>query len=264
MEHPTGIFDAAIHPFHLPDVDLHDLVFFGVQAAVLVLGDEIDAVDGEELLEIYGRMIREEVPRFRRAGLAPFVALGIHPRRIPERGLERVLAELPAFFGEARVVAIGPAGLEEGGRREEQVLLRQIELAQQLGSRIYVRTPERDKLRHTRRTLSLLRESEIDPGRVLVGQVDGQTVRLVRACGFSAALSVSPMRIRAEAAVELVRQLGAGDLLLASELGAGAGDLLALPRTAWLLERAGLSRPVIRRVIRENALAFFGIDRAAL
>jgi len=261
---PPPIFDAGIYPLHLPDQDLRDLAFFGVEGAVAMVGDEIDGADPEELLLAFRRLVREETARMRRAGVAPFVALGIPPRRIPERGLDYVLAELPALFDQARVVAVGPAGLEAGGPREEEAFLRQVELAQSLGSRIVVRTPAREKARHTRRLLAMLRESEIDPARVLVGQVDAQTVRLVRACGYAACLSVSPLRIRAEDAVALVRQLGSGNLLLASEVGAGPGDLLALPRTAWLLERAGLSPEIVRRVARDNALAFFGIDPAAI
>lgn len=261
---PPPIFDAGIYPLQVPDQDLRDLAFFGVEGAVAMVGDEVERAEPDDLLAAFTRLVLEETPRMRRAGVAPFVALGIHPRRIPARGLERVLAELPALFDRARVVAVGPIGLEEGGPREEEAFLRQVELARSLGSRILVRTPAREKARHTRRLLAMLRESEIEPARVLVGQVDAQTVRLVRACDYTASLSVSPLRIRAEDAVALVRQLGSGSLVLASEVGAGPGDLLALPRTAWLLERAGLSSEIVRRVARENALAFFGIDPAVL
>lgn len=259
-----AVFDAAIHPFHLPDQDLRDLAFFGVEGAVLAIGDEVEASEPADLLAAFARLVNEETARVRRAGLAPFVMLGIHPRRIPARGLERVLAEMPALFDRARVVAIGPTGLHAGGPAEEAAFLRQLELAESVGSRLVVRTPGSDKARHTRRLLAMLRESGIAPDRVVVGQVNAQTVRLVRACGYAASLSVSPLRIRAEDAVALVRQLGSGDLFLASDLGAGPGDLLALPRTAWLLEQAGLAPEIVRRVTRDNALAFFGIDKAAL
>lgn len=264
MARPPPIFDAFVHPLHLPDQDLRDLAFFGVEGAVAAVGDEIEGSEADDLLAAFRRLVREEPVRLRRAGIAPFVALGIHPRRIPARGLERVLAELPALFDEARVVAVGPAGLEEGGPVEEDAFLRQIELAQSLGSRLVVRTPGREKLRHTRRLIGLLRDGGIEPSRVMVGQVNAQTVRLVRACGYAASLSVSPLRMRAEEAVALVRQLGSGDLVLASEVGTGAGDLLALPRTVYLLQQAGLSPEIVRRVARDNALAFFGIDPAAL
>ncbi|WP_373046435.1 TatD family hydrolase [Vulgatibacter sp.] len=263
MERGPAIFDASIHPLFLPEQDLRDLAFFGVGGAVAVVGDEIEGQEPEDLLAAFARLVREEPLRLRRAGITPFVALGIHPRRIPAHGLERVIAELPALFDEARVVAVGPVGLEEGGPLEEEAFLRQLELAQSLGTRVIVRTPSREKARHTRRLLGLLRESGIEPARVLVGQVNAQTVRLVRACGYAASISVSPLRIRAEDAVALVRQLGSSDLVLASEVGAGPGDLLALPRTAWLLGQAGLSPEIVRRVARENALAFFGIDPAA-
>lgn len=264
MTRPPAIFDAWIHPALLPDEDLRDLAWFGVEGAVAALGDEVRGSDAEELLAACEGLVSRVPARLRAAGIAPFVALGIHPRWMPERGLERVLAELPAFFDKARVVAIGPVGLEAGGAAEEALLLRQIELAQRLQSRLVLRTPGAEKAKVTRRLLAILRESAIEPSRVLVGQVNEQTVRLVRACGHAACLSVGPLHLRAEEAVELVRRFGSTNLLLASEAGAGAGDLVALPRTVHLLEQAGLAPEIVRRVSRSNALAFFGIDPRAV
>lgn len=260
----TPIFDAAIHPTALNDQDLRDLAWFGVRGAVAVAGHDVPGADAGELIEWLGGLVRSEPQRLRRAGVAPFVALGIHPRQIPQRGFEEVLAALPPLFDEARVVAVGSIGLDRGGPIEEEALGRQLELAQNLGARVLIYTPERDKLRITRRVLAILRESGIEPQRVLIGQTTPQTIRLVRACGFASSLSVHPTRLRAEEAVRLVGQVGSGDLLLASEAGAGPGDLLALPRAVYLMDRAGLSPEIVRRVSRDNALAFFGIDPEAL
>ncbi|HYQ80257.1 MAG TPA: hydrolase TatD, partial [Anaeromyxobacteraceae bacterium] len=120
----------------------------------------------------------------------------------------------------------------------------------------------RDAVRLTRRVLAMLREAELEPGRVLVGPVDGRTVRMVRACGYQAGLWLSGTGAL-EAAVRLVRSLGAEGLVLGSGAGEG-GDLLALPRAADLLARAGLSGAVVRRVCGLNALAALGLDARSL
>ncbi|HEY0839911.1 MAG TPA: hydrolase TatD, partial [Vulgatibacter sp.] len=112
--------------------------------------------------------------------------------------------------------------------------------------------------------LSLLREADAPPGRVLVGGVDEGTLRLVRSCGYTAGLMVHPTRIPAEDAARIVRQQGAAGLVLASDAGSGPGDLLAVPRTLHLLEVSGISPKIIRRVARENAIDFFQLDRDVL
>jgi predicted metal-dependent TIM-barrel fold hydrolase len=257
---PPPIFDAQLYPAALADDDLRDLAFFGVQGAVAVVGDDVPGREPEAILGRFEALVREDLPRLRRAGLAAFGALGLDPRRLPERGLEEILARLPALFSTARLVALGPIGLEAGGAEEEAAFLRQLEVAHDLGRPVIVRTPEREKLRITRRLLALLKESGLPPERVLVDAVTPKTIRLVRACGHAAGIVVHPARLRAEEAVELVRRMGSGALVLGSAAGAGASDLLALPRTAMLLDRAGLSPQIVRRVLRDNALAFFGID----
>lgn len=264
MEPPPPIFDAQIHLGGLSDQDLRDLAFFGVEAALAIAGDDAPAGDGRELFEHFEELVTAGPPRLRQAGIAPFLALGVHPRRIPTSGFQELLARLPELFDKGRVVAIGAIGLQEGGAREERAFLAQLELAAGIELPVIVHTPERDKPRVVRRTLSLLMEAEAPPERVLVGGVDETTLRLVRSCGYTAGLMVHPSRIPAEDAARIVRQHGAAGLVLASDAGAGPGDILAVPRTLHLLEVAGISPKIIRRVARDNAIAFFGIDRDAI
>jgi predicted metal-dependent TIM-barrel fold hydrolase len=65
-------------------------------------------------------------------------------------------------------------------------------------------------------------------------------------------------------AVRLVREHGPEGIVLGSDAGQAGGDLLALPRAADRMARAGLSEAVIRRVCGQNALAFLGVDPEAL
>lgn len=248
----------------LSDQDLRDLAFFGVEAAVAVAGDDAPDGVGRDHIDYLERLVRDETARLRQAGIAPFVAVGVHPRRIPSQGFAEVLARLPGLFDLGPVVAIGSIGLASGGPREEAVFQAQLELAVSLDLPVIVHLPEQEKLRIVRRSLTLLMESEASPSRILVTGVDEASLRLVRSCGFTACLLVHPSRIAAERAVQIVRQHGAQGLVLASDAGSGPGDLLSLPRTLHLLEQAGISSKIARRITRDNAISFFGIDRQVL
>lgn len=254
------LVDTSLHPHGLADQDLADLAWFGLKGAVAVAGYDVPGADAEELQAWLRSWVREQPGRLKAAGISPFLAIGVHPRQLPPRGLERVIATLPLLFDEARVVALGAIGLDLGGPQEERAFSLQLELAKDLGARVVVHTPEKEKAKWTRRSLSLLLESGVEPEKILVGQVDPGTIRLIRACGYTASVSVGHLRLRAEDAVAMIRQMGSGGLVLASDAGAGPGDLLALPRTVHLLERAGLSAEILDRVSRSNALSFFGID----
>lgn len=259
------LFDALLHARSLGARDLADLRFFGVTGA-LVPSDDAIGPTGPTGAAAVRRGWQDTVAaaqRLRRGGIAGYAALGLHPRRIPARGLEALLADLPAALSRPEVVALGAVGLREGGALEERVLLRQLELARDLRLPVLVGAPGREPL--LRRTLALLQEAALAPGQVLVAGAGERSVRAIRACGHLAGLALSAGSDAAiDRAVKLTRALGPEGLVLGSDAGLAGGDLLALPRAADRLARRGLSEAVIRRVCGANAVAFLRIDPAAL
>jgi hypothetical protein len=205
--------------------------------------------------------------RLRRGRLAGYAAVGIHPRRIPARGLEALLAELPEVLGQPEVAALGAVGLDQATPLEERVFLRQLELALELRLPALVALPAgTGRERVARRTLALLQDAGVPPGQALLAGVDEGGVRAVRACGHLAGLSLSrgAGTEALDEAVRVVAAMGPEGLVLGSDAGLSGGDLLALPRAADRLERAGLSVAVVRRVCAANAVAFLRADPQAL
>lgn len=258
------LFDAHLHADGLSDQDVRSLAYFGVRAALLPAHDPAGAVRPAEILAHFDDLRTVQVQRLWSLGVRAFVALGVHPARVPWHGLDEVLAELPRHLEGGAVVALGEIGLEHATALEEGALARQLGLAQELSLPVLLHTPERDKKAVTQRLLALVRESGLAPDRVLVDHASTETVRLVRECGHFAGLTVHPGRMSAENAALLLRRYGCEGLILSSDAGDGAGDILSLPRAASVLAEAGLSELILRRVLAQNALAFYRIDRSAL
>ncbi len=254
---PTVYFDPLLHPAALRPSDAETLRFFGVAGVLLASGDGFSPATAAGLhqhwLDTAGA-----ARALRRRGLPAWAALGIHPRRIPRRGLAARLAELPTLLGRPEVAALGPAGLEAGGPLEEEVFLEQVRLAAQLRLPLMVRAAWRRRASLTGRLLDLLEASDLPPGRVLVLHADARTLPILRARGHLALVTLAGRR-GVEEAVALVRRHGSEGLLLGSDAGDGGGDLLALPRAADRLARAGLSLAILRRACLGNALAWLGL-----
>jgi len=255
-------FDALLHAAALRAADVEALRFFGVAGALVPSGDGFHPATAGALRDHW--LATAAVARSLRArGLPAWAALGIHPRRIPRRGLAERLADLPEHLSRPEVAAIGPAGLEEGGPQEEEVFLAQARLAAELRLPLLVRTAWRARERQVGRLLTLLEEVELEPGRVLVSHADARTLPVIRARGHRA-LVVMSGRAGVEEAARLVARHGAAGIVLGSDAGDGAGDPLALPRVADRLQRAGLSVAVIKRACLGNALEWLGLEGEAL
>ena len=257
-------FDPFLRGRDLSARDLSDLRFFGVTGA-LVPSDDTAGPGGAAAVRRGWQETVAAARRLRRAGLAGYAALGIHPRRIPARGLEALFAELPGALGRPEVAALGAVGLREGTALEERVLLRQLELARELRLPVILSIPAGGGGRIARHTLELLRDAALEPGQALLAGADERSVRAIRACGHLAGLSLAAGEgPELDRAVKVVAALGPEALVLGSDAGLSGGDLLALPRVADRLERAGLSVAVVRRVCAANAIAFLRVDPAAL
>lgn len=254
MAGEPAIFDAHARVDALADPDLETLAYFGTAALVTSAHDGFPGARAEDL-EAHLDAVEAAVPRLRAAGIAGYLALGVHPARIPWLGLDAVLAHLPERLGRPEVVAVGEVGLAEGGEREEGVLERQVDLARDLRLPLVVTLPATDRAKVLKRTLGILRDREVPPEGALLVRVDAGSVATVRGVGYRVALG----GLEAEEVAELVARHGPEGLLLASEMGDGPSDPVGLARTVDRLVAAGLSRAVVRRVARENAEAFYGV-----
>lgn len=255
-------FDVQLDAASLSAVDLGTLATFGLGGALLTAGSPAPPADAPAWLAHFEALKAGQALRLRRAGIRPFVALGVSPQRAPSRDLERLLELLPQTPGDARVVAIGRIGLGDGSRRAEQLLARQLQLAQSLELPVVLELSGADRARQTRRALALVKESALSPERVLVVGAELDELSLVVGCGHVAGLMGRTAEV--QRLVAAVERHGPGQLVLGSAAHGGPSDLLGLSRTVAALEAAGLSPKVVRRVAQENALALLRIDPAAL
>jgi uncharacterized protein len=255
-------FDALLHPAALRLADVEALRFFGVAGALVPSGDAFHPATAARLRDHWSATAAS-ARSLRARGVAAWAALGIHPRRIPRRGLAERLADLPAWLDRPEVAAIGPAGLALGGPFEEEVFLAQARLAAELRLPLLVRNAARGRERLLRRVLKLLDESRIEPARVLVADADARALPLLRARGHRALVTM-PGKGGVEEAARLVGRHGPHGIVLGSDAGEGGGDPLALPRVADRLARLGLSVALIRRVCLLNGLDWLGVGPESL
>lgn len=247
--------DLHLHADGISTEDLGTLAYFGLKAAVTCARDA-GAGSAGEVRRHWDELVQVQTRRLKTAGIRPMVALAVHPARIPWHGADDLLHRLPRYFDDPRVVAVGELGLHEGTAREEDLFSRQLELAARLRKPSIVHTPPRDKLSCTRRLLALVQESPVEPDRVLIDHVSEETFPLVRGLGCWAGLTLQPGLMEPQAAAALISRHGAERLVLTSDIGEGPTDLLALPKAAEALRRAGLSEELGRRVLCEGPLAF--------
>ena len=123
---------------------------------------------------------------------------------------------------------------------------------------ILIHTPHRDKLDGVKRTLDVVKESGIAPGRVLVDHNNELTIPLVRDTGHVAGFSIYPnTKMTPERMVEIFRRFGTERMIINSAADWGISDVLIVPKTVQIMRKAGMAESEIEKVVWHNPINFF-------
>lgn len=200
--------------------------------------------------------------RFRAAqfGIRHYCMIGLNSKEANDEALaEPVMDVLPRFLAKEGVVAVGEIGYDEQTAAEDRCLRAQLELALEFDLPVCIHTPHRDKKRGTSRTMDVIVEHGIDPGRVVIDHNNEETVEEVLDRGFWAAFTLYPRtKMGSERMVAIARRYGSERMFIDSSADWGVSDPLAVPKTARLMLERGIPPADVERLAYANALAAYG------
>jgi len=198
-------------------------------------------------------------------GIQHFTWLCINAKEAENVTLAREVIELiPEFLDRPGVLGIGEIGLNKNTRNEAIVFLEHVDLAMKTGEQILIHTPHlEDKYQGTRMILDMLiADSRIDRSRVLVDHVEEHTIRPVLDDGFWAGMTLYPVsKCTPARAADMVEIYGPERLLVNSAGDWGPSKPTAVPDFIQEMRRRGHSERIVRQVVYDNPLEFFGQSR---
>jgi uncharacterized protein len=199
--------------------------------------------------------------RFRAAqyGIRHHCTIGLNPKEANDPRCREVLAVLPRYLAKDGVVAVGELGYDSMTPEEDDVFAAQLALAAEHELPALVHTPHRDKLAGARRTLDVVRESDLEPGAVLVDHLNEVTVGVVAESGCWMGFSVYPdTKMDEHRMVEILRRFGLDRMIVNSAADWGNSDPLKTVRVAEAMLAAGYTDDDVDRVLWRNPVEFYG------
>ncbi|BDZ71915.1 TatD family hydrolase [Methanobacterium petrolearium] len=254
------MIDAHIHADCRPYEDFGDMAVAGIEYALTLAHDPMRMSTSAVVLDHFHRILENDFSRAEKNGLTLKAALGLHPRSIcPDYDV--VLEKLPDFLNQDEVIALGEVGLESASELEQEVFRTQLLMAEDMGMKVTVHTPRRNKREVTIKTLSVINET-IDPARVVVDHVDPSIIDLMADFDGMLGVTVQPQKMTPLEAVHLLdetfEEYGAERFMLDSDMSSSPSDPLSVPKTIHQLKLAGWDDKKIKKVSHDNAAAFYG------
>jgi len=210
-------------------------------------------------LDYYSSLLGWERFRASQFGIKHYCTIGLNSREANNEKLAAEVMEiLPLFIYKEGVVGIGEIGFDDQTPAEDKYFRLQLELAKEANLPVQIHTPHRDKKKGTQRSMDIALEHGLSPSAVIVDHNNEETVKEVLDRGFWAAFTIYPFtKMGNERMVELVKQYGSERIMINSAADWGISDPLAVPKSAALMKRSGISLEDIELVTYRNALNAF-------
>ncbi len=211
----------------------------------------------------YFRLLTEQEPQRAEAyGIRHHSWICINPKESEDLGLAReVLSIIPEFLEKPSVLGVGEIGLNKNSRNELTILEEHLALAEAHNQLVLVHTPHlEDKLKGTQLIMDAIkRNTNLDPGRVLIDHVEEHTVGAVLDQGFWAGMTLYPeTKCTPQRAVDILEMYGKERIWMNSAGDWGPSDPLAVPKARLEMFKRGHQEADVMRVTFENPVTFLG------
>jgi predicted metal-dependent TIM-barrel fold hydrolase len=260
----TRLIDPHIHMYSRTTDDYDAMSKAGIEVIIqpsFWLGSPRTSVG--TFVDYWEHMISFETKRAREFAIEHFVCISVNPKEATERplGLDAIDAMMN-YIDRERVVAIGEIGYNMINDLEEEVFIKQMDIASQKKMLTTIHLPHINKPEGMKRIEHILNadtSGKYDTKKILVDHNDEETIAKTLDLGMWAGLSVYPVtKLSPERAIGLIKKYGPDRIMIHSAADWGISDPLSVPLVARDMRKDGkFSRGDIEKVTFYNAYEFF-------
>ncbi|MDQ3971287.1 MAG: TatD family hydrolase [Thermoproteota archaeon] len=267
----TRLFDPHIHMYSRTTDDYDAMSKAGIEVIVqpsFWLGSPRRHVGTFE--DYWEHMITFETKRAKEYGIEHFVCISVNPKEAIERplALDAVDAMLKkGFLDRERAVAVGELGYNLINDLEEEVFVKQMDIAAQKDMLMTIHLPHKNKQEGMKRIEKILLNnkdenkggSKYKREKILVDHNVEETIEKTLELGMWAGLSVYPVtKLSPERTMKIIKKYGTERIMIHSAADWGISDPLSVPLVARDMRKSGeFSINDIEKVTFYNAYEYY-------
>jgi uncharacterized protein len=251
----TRLFDPHIHMYSRTTDDYEAMSIAGIEVIVqpsFWLGGPRRFVGTFE--DYWEHMITFETKRAKEFGIEHFVCISVNPKEATERplALDAVDAMVKnGYLDRERVVAIGELGYNLINDLEEEVFVKQMDIAAEKDMLMTVHLPHNNKPEGMKRIERILLNGDdernkggsggkYDREKILVDHNVEETIEKTLELGMWAGLSVYPVtKLSPKRAMKIIKKYGTERIMIHSAADWGISDPLSVPLVAREMRKSG-------------------------
>ena len=212
--------------------------------------------------DYWEHLISFETKRAKQFGIEHFVCISVNPKEANQRPLAiDALEAMKKYLDRERVVAIGEIGYDLITDLEEEIFVKQMNIAAEKDMLMTIHLPHNNKVEGIKRIENILINNinkKYNRKKILVDHNVEETTEKILELGMWAGLSVYPItKLSPERAMNIIKKYGTERIMIHSAADWGISDSLSVPLVAREMRKEGFSINDIERVTFYNAYDFF-------
>jgi len=235
--------------------DFKEMYLAGINTAITCSYYPYKIDNDTVLLNHLNRILEYDTKRASQYGLDLKVALGIHPTNTTVKA-DLIFENLYKWIENNQIVAIGEIGLEDLTDAEISIFKKQLDIADETGSKVIIHTPRKNKKEVLKVILDILPD-HIDEKQAVIDHINQNVIEDVIDTDCMLGLTVQPQKMDKTEAIAILDEYGFDNFLLNSDISNKPSDPLSVPKTVRELERLSHKRKDIEKISFKNAINYF-------
>ncbi len=209
-------------------------------------------------VDYWEHMISFETQRAKRFGIEHFVCISVNPKEARTRPLALdAIIPMEKYLDRERVVAVGEIGFDLITQEEEELFIKQIQIAKSRDMLMLIHLPHKNKPDGIQRTAEIIETNSFKRSKIIIDHNTEETIKQALKLDVYAGLTIYPNKISPERAISIMQQHGTDRTLLNSAADWDISDPLSVPTTAVEMRKAGFPASEIEKVTFYNPYEFY-------
>ncbi|WP_163580778.1 TatD family hydrolase [Gracilibacillus saliphilus] len=254
------IFDPHIHCYSRTTDDYQRMGAAGVRVVVepsFWLGS--DRQYAESYFDYFKHILTFEPTRAKQFGnIEHFSCIGMNPKEANNLEIaHEVIDGMGEYLEHERCLALGEIGFDLITDAEEEIMVRQLQMAKELDLLVMVHTPHTQKRKGTYKTCEILEQVGINKDKVILDHNNQDTMDIAVDYGAWSAMTIYPTKVLVDGALELLGKYGTDRMMINTAADWGPADPLNIANTALAMRKAGYSDEEIEKLVWDNPFNYY-------
>lgn len=263
------LFDPHIHMYSRTTDDYEAMSKAGIEVIVqpsFWLGSPRRFVGTFE--DYWENMISFEPNRAKEFGIEHYTSISVNPKEAATRPLAVDAVDTMVkngYLERDRVVAVGEIGYDQINELEEEIFVKQMDIASERHMLMTIHLPHKNKLKGIQNLERIMNDNahgnktRYDSEKMLIDHNVEETIKQTLEMGMWAGLSVYPItKLSPDMAIKILAKYGTERVMIHSAADWGRSNPLSVPLVAQEMKISGqFSDNEIDKVTFSNAIKFF-------